>query len=61
MRAFEMALGRPINADEIEPRNAAYRRAGRELSAVAYLESRAWFGIVGAPDGGLVETTMTCS
>jgi amidase len=45
MRAFETLLGRPIGDDEIEPRNAAYRRAGRELSAVAYLESRAWFGM----------------
>jgi amidase len=44
-RAFEMLLGRPIGEDEIEPRNAAYRRAGRELGAVAYLESRAWFGM----------------
>jgi len=44
-QAFEMLLGRPIGEDEIEPRNAAYRRAGRELSAVAYLESRAWFGM----------------
>jgi amidase len=44
-RAFEMLLGRPIGEDEIEPRNAAYRRSGRELGAVAYLESRAWFGM----------------
>jgi amidase len=44
-RAFEMLLGRPIGDDEIEPRNADYRRAGRELSAVAYLESRMWFGM----------------
>jgi amidase len=44
-RAFEGLLGRPIGMDEIEPRNAAYRRAGRELGAVAYLESRAWFGM----------------
>lgn len=44
-RAFEMLLGRPIGEDEIEPRNAAYRRAGRELSAVAYLESRGWLGM----------------
>jgi len=44
-RAFEMLLGRPIGDDEIEPRNAAYRRAGRELSAVAYLESRGWLGM----------------
>jgi len=45
MRAFEMLLGRPIGEDEIEPRNVAYRRAGRELGAVAYLDSRAWFGM----------------
>jgi amidase len=44
-RAFEMLLGRPIGDDEIEPRNAQYRRSGRELSAVAYLESRMWFGM----------------
>jgi amidase len=45
LQAFEMLLGRPIGEDEIEPRNAAYRRAGRGLSAVAYLQSRAWFGM----------------
>jgi amidase len=45
MRAFEMLLGRPIGEDEIEPRNAAYRRAGRELGAVAYLQTRAWLGM----------------
>jgi amidase len=44
-RAFEMLLGRPIGDEEIEPRNAAYRRAGRELTAVAYLEARMWFGM----------------
>jgi amidase len=44
-QAFEMLLGRPIGDDEIEPRNAAYRRSGMELGAVAYLESRAWFGM----------------
>src|SRR6516162_3315312 len=42
-QAFEMVLGRPIGEDEIEPRNAAYRQAGQELSAVTYLGSRAWF------------------
>jgi amidase len=41
-QAFEMLLGRPIGEDEIEPRNAAYRRAGKALSAVAYLQSRSW-------------------
>jgi amidase len=45
MQAFEMLLGRPIGDDEIEPRNAAYRRAGRQLSAPAYLQSRAWLGM----------------
>ncbi|HEX5997633.1 MAG TPA: amidase [Jiangellales bacterium] len=43
-RAFEAALGRPIGDDEIEPRNAAYRRAGRALGAVEYVQSRAWIG-----------------
>jgi amidase len=41
-RAFEMLLGRPIADDEIEPRNAAHRAAGRAMSAVEYLEHRAW-------------------
>jgi amidase len=45
MQAFEMLLGRPIGDDEIEQRNAAYRRAGRQLSAAAYLQSRAWIGM----------------
>ncbi|HXC80673.1 MAG TPA: amidase [Trebonia sp.] len=45
MQAFEMLLGRPIGEDEIEPRNAAYRRAGKALDAVTYLGSRAWFGM----------------
>ena len=41
-QAFEMLLGRRLGEDEIEPRNAAYRRAGQALSAVAYLQSRSW-------------------
>jgi amidase len=44
LQAFAGLLGRPIGDEEIEPRNAAYRRAGRELGAVAYLQSRAWVG-----------------
>ncbi|HEX6522785.1 MAG TPA: amidase [Streptosporangiaceae bacterium] len=44
-QAFEMRLGRPIGEDEIEPRNVSYRRFGRELRVVAYLRSRAWFGV----------------
>jgi amidase len=45
LKAFETLLGRPIGEDEIEPRNAAYRRAGATLGAVAYLQSRAWIGM----------------
>jgi amidase len=45
MRAFETLLGRQIGEDEIEPRNAAHRRAGKALGAVAYLQSRAWLGM----------------
>jgi amidase len=41
---FEELLGRPIDEDELEGRNVAYRRIGRKLSAVDYLDSRAWFG-----------------
>src|SRR6202046_406126 len=44
-RAFEMLLGHPIGEDEIEPRNAFYRRTGAALDAVAYLQARAWFGM----------------
>ncbi len=44
-QAFEMLLGRPIGEDEIEPRNAAYRQAGRALSVVAYLQSRTWLSM----------------
>jgi amidase len=45
MQAFEMLLGRRIGEDEIEPRNAAHRRAGQALSAPSYLQSRAWLGM----------------
>ncbi|MBV9207521.1 MAG: amidase [Actinobacteria bacterium] len=44
-RSFEMLLGRPIGADEIEPRNAAYRHIGQALDAVSYLRSRVWLGM----------------
>jgi amidase len=43
-QAFERMLGRPIDDAEIEPRNAAYRQAGRALPAVDYLAARAWLG-----------------
>ena len=44
-RAFESLLGRPISEAEIEPRNAAYRKAGAAMDAMTYLQSRAWIGI----------------
>jgi amidase len=44
MRAYEDALGRQIEDDEIEPRNAVYRRIGKTLEAVTYLQSREWLG-----------------
>jgi amidase len=44
LQAFEGFLGRPITDDEIEPRNAQYRRAARALTAVAYLQARHWLG-----------------
>jgi amidase len=44
-QAFETLLGRPIGEDEIEPRNAGYRRSGQALGAVAYLQSRLWLGM----------------
>jgi amidase len=43
-RAFEMALGRPIAEDEIEPRNVVYRQVGSSMPVVTYLDSRAWLG-----------------
>jgi amidase len=45
IRAFETALGRPIEDSEIEPRNAAYREIGRTMEVVTYLQSRAWLGL----------------
>jgi amidase len=44
MRAYETVLGRPIEDDEIEPRNAVYRAIGRSLEVVTYLQSRTWLG-----------------
>jgi amidase len=44
-QAFETLLGRPIGEDETEPRNIAYRQAGRALSAVPYLQTRAWLSM----------------
>lgn len=44
MRQLERALGRRIGDEEIEPRNATYRRAGEALTAPDYLAARAWLG-----------------
>ena len=44
-RAFEQALGRPIDNSEIEPRNAFYRSMGGAMDAVTYLDARAWIGL----------------
>jgi amidase len=41
-QAFERVLGAPIADDDIEPRNAHYRRTGQALTAVAYLQARQW-------------------
>ena len=59
-QAFEMLLGRPIGEDEIEPRNAAYRRSGQALRRRG-LPGRpgrgSGCGHAGWRTGG---TTMTC-
>ena len=44
-RAFELAIGRPITDDEIEPRNVLYREVGKAMPALTYLDSRAWIGM----------------
>jgi amidase len=44
LQGFERLLGRPIGEDEIEPRNAFYRRTGGAITAVAYLQTRTWLG-----------------
>ncbi len=42
--ALTDALGRPIRDDELEPRNAYYRKIGDELRARDYLAARMWLG-----------------
>jgi amidase len=44
-QAFERMLGSAIADTDIEPRNAHYRRAGKALTAVAYLQARQWLGM----------------
>jgi amidase len=43
-QSFERMLGHPVTDDEIEPRNAFYRQIAKGLSAVTYLQTRAWIG-----------------
>jgi amidase len=43
--AIEALLGRPLADDELEPRNLAYRAAGRRMSAADYLEARSWIAL----------------
>lgn len=38
----ERLIGREVADHELEPRNQAYRGTGQRLTAVGYLESRAW-------------------
>ncbi|MGY2004461.1 amidase [Blastococcus sp. SYSU DS1024] len=38
------ALRRPVEDDELEPRNVMYRAVGRKLSAEDYLGARTWLG-----------------
>ena len=72
-REWPDRLGRHIRDDELEPRNAVYRRMGRTLSASDYLATRDWLNGYtrrvsawwAAPDEGgagydlLVTPTMT--
>jgi amidase len=44
LQAVESVLGGPIADGDIEPRNAYYRRAGKALTAVEYLQARHWLG-----------------
>jgi amidase len=44
LRAHEAVLRRSLTDDELEPRNVAYRSAGRSLNAVDYLAARQWIG-----------------
>jgi len=44
LREFEQLLGRPLADDELEPRNLLYRQWGASITAVDYLNARAWLG-----------------
>jgi amidase len=42
---FEVLLGRPIQDEEIEPRNRTYRHWGKAMGVVDYLNARGWIGM----------------
>ncbi len=42
LAAHEELLGRPVEDDELEPRNRSYRGMGQRLTAVGYLQTRDW-------------------
>lgn len=42
LQQFESLLGRPIEDGELEPRNVGARAGGRAMTAVDYLQARAW-------------------
>src|SRR3954447_3041421 len=44
VRQLENVVGRPLGEGDLEPRNAAYRRLGQQLSAADYLAARGWLG-----------------
>jgi amidase len=44
-RDIERLLGRAVDDDEVEPRNARYRAAGGEIDAPTYLAARAGIGV----------------
>ena len=44
LREVEALLGRPLADDELEPRNLVYRQWGSSITAVDYLDARAWLG-----------------
>jgi amidase len=45
LQSFGQVIGRPLGEDDIEPRNAGYRRHGAALTAVSYLRTRSWFAM----------------
>lgn len=44
LRDYEQLIGRPLRDEELEPRNLLYHQWGATISAVDYLDARAWLG-----------------